>query len=134
MIRYVIAWIPMLVIAVANGALRQLTFGKVMSEQHAHQLSTLIGSVCIGAFIWFVVRAWPPSSGRQALLIGLAWVLLTVTFESFMGLALQHRDLQEVLYEYNLLEGRVWTLFLIMLGVAPWAFFCRRRTQERSGT
>ena len=121
MLRYVLAWIPMLVVAIANGALRQLTFAKVMSERHAHQLSTLFGSVCIGALIWFVVRVWPPSSGKQALLIGLVWVLLTVTFESIMGLVLQHRSLQEVLYEYNLLAGRVWALFLGWLAVAPWA-------------
>jgi peptidoglycan biosynthesis protein MviN/MurJ (putative lipid II flippase) len=128
--RYVLAWIPMLVIAVANGAIRQLTFAKVMSEPQAHQLSTLIGSVCIGVFIWFVVRAWPPSSSRKALLIGLFWVLLTITFESFMGLVLQHRPLQEILYEYNLFAGRVWVLFLFWLGLAPWAFFRLRRDQR----
>ena len=66
MFRYALAWIPMLFIAVANGALRQLVFAKVMSEPHAHQLSTLTGSVFIGAFIWYVVRKWPPSSSKQA--------------------------------------------------------------------
>lgn len=130
MLRYVLAWIPMLVIAVANGAFRQLTFAKVISEPHAHQLSTLIGSVCIGAFIWFVVRKWPPSSSRQALLIGLVWVILTVIFETFMGLVLQHRLIQDVLHEYNLLAGRFWLLFLVWLGVAPWTFHRLGRTQN----
>jgi uncharacterized membrane protein len=119
----------MLVIAVANGALRQLTFARVMSEPHAHQLSTLIGSACIGAFIWFVIRTWPPSSSRQALFIGFLWGLLTVAFESFMGLVLQHRSLLQVLNEYNLLAGRVWVLFLIWLVVAPWLFFRLRHAR-----
>ena len=127
MFRYVLAWIPMLVIAVANGAVRQLTFGKVMSEPHAHQLSTLTGSFFIGAFIWFIVRIWPPSSGRQALLVGLVWVLLTVAFETFMGLVLQHRPIRDVLYEYDLSASRVWPLFIVWLGVAPWIFFRIRR-------
>ncbi len=65
LLRYVIAWVPMLLIAIANGALRQLTFGKVMSELRAHQLSTVIGSVLIGLFIWAVVRLWPPASARS---------------------------------------------------------------------
>jgi hypothetical protein len=129
MIRYVFAWIPMLFIAVANGALRQFTFARVMSEPHAHQLSTLIGSVCIGAFIWFIIRTWPPSSSRQALLIGLFWGLLTVAFEFFMGLALQHLSLQKVLHEYNILAGRVWSLFLIWLVMAPWFFFRIRKAR-----
>ncbi len=123
MICYVLAWVGMLVIAVANGALRQTTFAKVMPELRAHQLSTLIGSVLIGLFIWLVIRRWPPSSGRQALLIGLVWLLLTVSFEFFMGLVLTHRSLAEVLHEYNLLEGRVWVLFLIWLTLAPWVFY-----------
>lgn len=117
----------MLVIAVANGALRQATFARVMPELRAHQLSTLIGSVPMGVFIWFVVRAWPPSSGRQALLIGLVWLLLTVAFEFFMGLVLAHRPLSEVLHDYNLLAGRVWVLFLLWLMLAPWVFFRLRR-------
>jgi hypothetical protein len=134
MIRYVLAWFPMLVIAIANGALRQFTYARVMSEPHAHQLSTIIGSVCIGAFIWYVIRTWPPSSSRRALLIGFLWGLLTVVFESFMGLILQHLSLQQVLHEYNLLAGRVWTLFLIWLVVAPWLFFRIRQDRfERTG-
>jgi hypothetical protein len=43
----------MLVLAVANGALRQAMFAKSMSELRAHQLSTVIGSVVIGGFISF---------------------------------------------------------------------------------
>ena len=68
--RYILAWIGLLVIAIANGALRQATFAKVMPELHAHQLSTLIGSVFIGLLAWVVFRSRPPSSSGQALLIG----------------------------------------------------------------
>jgi hypothetical protein len=123
LIRYVLAWVPMLVIAVANGALREATFAKVMPELRAHQLSTLIGAVLMGLFIWFVVRTWPPGSGPEAILIGLVWLLLTVAFEFFMGLVLAHRPLSQVLHDYNLLAGRVWVLFLIWLALAPWVFF-----------
>lgn len=122
MLRYVLAWFPMLVIAVANGALRQLTFAKVMPELRAHQISTLLGAVLIGAFIWFVVRAWPPSSSGQALLIGSVWLVLTVAFEFFMGLVLAHRPIAQVLHDYDLLAGRVWILFLVWLALAPWVF------------
>jgi hypothetical protein len=123
MIRYWFAWVVMLVIAVANGAFRQATFAKVMPELRAHQLSTLTGSVLIGLYIWMVIGRWPPSSGRQAWLIGFVWLLLTVAFEFFMGLVLANRLLAEVLHDYNLLAGRVWVLFLIWLTAAPWIFF-----------
>lgn len=85
MIWYVLAWLPMLVIAIANGAFRQLIFAKVMPEVHAHQLSTVTGSVLIGVFIWFVIGTWPPSSAGQAPLIGVIWLVLTVGFEAACG-------------------------------------------------
>ena len=123
MARYVLAWFPMLLIAVANGALRQLLFARLMPELRAHQLSTLVGSVLIGAFIWFLVGAWPPKSQAQALEIGLVWLALTVAFEMFMGLVLAHRPMAQVLHDYDLLAGRVWVLFLAWLAVAPWLFY-----------
>jgi len=113
----------MLMVAVANGAIRQITFSKFMTELRAHQLSTLIGAVLIGMVIWFVIHTWPPSSGQQALLIGFVWLILTVAFEFFMGLVLQRRPLAQVLNDYNISAGRVWLLFLIWLAVAPWVFF-----------
>jgi len=116
-------WVPMLFIAIANGALRQFTFGRVMPELRAHQLSTIIGSVLIGSFIWYVISHFPPTSNNHALLIGAMWLCLTVVFEFFMGLVLSRKPLSKVLHDYNLVEGRVWVLFLAWITVAPWLFY-----------
>ena len=123
MTRYIMAWFPMLALAIANGALRQLTFGKHMSELRAHQLSTAIGSVIMGLFIWLVVRIWPPSSSRRAFFIGVVWVSLTIVFEFAMGRIIMHRPWQQLFQDYNLAAGRVWLLFLIWLALAPCVFY-----------
>ena len=126
MLRYILLWFVMLIIAICNGALRETTFGKVMPELRAHQLSTLIGGVFMGAFIWLVIHEWPPSSSGAALTIGAVWLCLTISFECFMGLVLRKRPLAEVLAYYNLLAGRVWVLLLLWIMVAPWLFFVLR--------
>jgi hypothetical protein len=123
LIRYVIAWVPMLFIAVANGALRQFTFGKVMPELRAHQLSTAIGSILIGLFIYAVIRTWAPSSAKQALAIGLIWLLLTVIFEFAFGRLVMHRSWVVLLNDYDLFAGRVWVVFLAWLTISPYVFF-----------
>ena len=46
--RSLAAWFVMLVVAVVNGAVRDLTYGKRMGELAAHQLSTLIGCCLLG--------------------------------------------------------------------------------------
>ena len=130
-LRYVAAWVPMLLIAVANGALREATYARFMPELRAHQLSTLLGSALIGLFVWFVIRRRPPASGRQALLIGLVWLVLTVAFEFFMGLVLARRPLAPAFHDYNLPAGRVWVLFLVWLVLAPWLFWRLRSERHR---
>ncbi len=123
MLHYLLAWVPMLAIAIGNGALRQAVFARSIPELRAHQLSTLIGAVLVGTFIWLVVHVWPPASGQEAISIGLIWLLLTVAFEFFMGLVLLKQSLAKVLGDYNLFAGRVWVLFLVWLTLAPWLFF-----------
>ena len=122
LIRYVVAWVPMPFIAIANGVLRQFTFGKVMPELRAHQLSTVIGAAVIGLFIRGVVRIWPPASKRQALSIGFVWLALTIAFEFFLGRFVMQRHWSQMLNDYNVLKGRVWAVFLVWLTLAPYTF------------
>ena len=113
----------MVFIAIANGALRQLTFGKHMPELRAHQISTAIGSILIGLFIYFIIRIWPPSSGKQGISIGLTWLLLTVIFEFSLGRFILHHPWALLFNDYNLASGRVWVLFLAWLTLSPYIFF-----------
>ena len=121
--KYLIAWIVMLLVSVANGALRQFTFGKYLDETSAHQVSTVIGIFLLGIVIRVYVRRYPPDSGRQALLIGLLWMALTVAFEFLFFHYVGGRSWSELLANYNLFEGRVWVAVLAWVAIAPYVFF-----------
>lgn len=122
MTRYLIAWVAMVPIAILNGALRESTYGRRLSELRAHQLSTATGIVLLGALMWAVIRVWPPSSGGQALGIGLLWLFLTVAFEFSFGRLVVKRSWAELARDYDVLKGRVWLLVLVWVGVAPYLF------------
>ncbi len=122
MLRYLLAWFPMLVLAIANGALRQATYGRRIPEVRAHQLSTAIGAAVFGVYIGYVIRVWPPDSTQQALQVSLLWLVLTVAFEFFMGLVLARRSLDEVLRDYDVTKGRVWVFLLLWIALAPVLF------------
>jgi hypothetical protein len=77
----------------------------------------------IGLFIFAVIRIWPPSSTKQALAIGLIWLLLTVFFEFTFGRLVMHRPWALLFNDYDLVAGRVWVLFLVWLALAPYVFF-----------
>jgi len=121
--KYLLAWLPMVAIAVANGAFRDLWYGKRMSELSAHQLSTAFGFVLLGAYIWMVVRLWPPASVEHAWAVGALWLVLTLAFEFLFGRYVARHSWQRLYHDYNLLAGRVWVLIPLWVAVAPYLFF-----------
>jgi len=121
--RYLAGWLLLLVVAFGNGMLREAGYGRVLPELAAHQLSTLTGIVFTGLCGWWLLRAWPLQSARQALLVGLLWLLLTVIFELLFGHYVAGHSWRQLLHDYNLAEGRIWPLFLLWIAVMPYVFF-----------
>ena len=66
-VRYVIAWLPMVVIGIINGVIREQWYGNYLSELSAHQVSTVTGAVLFGLYIWTISRVWQLESGVQSL-------------------------------------------------------------------
>lgn len=123
MVRYLLAWFPMVVIAVANGALRELWLVPRFGEHVARQASTLILIGLFAVYIALVSRAWPMSSGGQAVAVGAAWLALTLAFEFLLGYLVSGLSWTQMLAEYNLAAGRLWALVPIWIAAAPYLFF-----------
>jgi hypothetical protein len=56
--RYIVPWLPMIVIGVSNGILRETTYGKYLDELRAHQISTLTGILFFCLYIGTLVYFW----------------------------------------------------------------------------
>jgi hypothetical protein len=121
--KYVLAWIPMVFIAIANGAIREGWYGIHVSELHAHQLSTVTGVLLFGVYIWVLICLWRPASTAQALTIGLLWLGMTVAFEFLFGHYVAKRSWSDLLHDYNLFAGRVWLVVLVWVTTAPYLFY-----------
>jgi hypothetical protein len=117
------AWLLMLIVAIANGAARDLVYGQSISELAAHQLSSLTGILLLGAVIFAFVRFGPIVSERQAVTAGLLWLALTVAFEFLFFHFIGGHSWAELLANYNVLKGRLWPFVLLWVGLAPWLFF-----------
>src|SRR5512147_2192921 len=84
--KYALAWLGLMVLAILNGALRDLVYKGSVGEIAAHQISTLTLILLIGIFIWKLEKLWPIESAKQARAIGIIWFLLTEAFEFGFGL------------------------------------------------
>ncbi len=121
--KYVLAWIPMVVIALANGALRDGWYGTHLGALQAHQNSTISGVLLFGVYIWMVVRLWRPASGGQAVIIGLVWLGLTLAFESLFVHDVAQGPWSDLLQDSNIFAGRVWLVVLVWVTIAPYIFY-----------
>jgi hypothetical protein len=121
--KYLIAWFVMLLISIANGAVRDFTYGNHLDELTAHQLSTLSDVLLLGIIIWGFVRFYRPSSSQEAVLIGLLWMGLTVAFEFLFFHYVGGHSWSELFGNYNIFKGRVWVVVLTWVAIAPYLFF-----------
>jgi hypothetical protein len=122
MIKYVLLWFPMLLLAIANGTLRDLGYRRYTGILLAHQISTVTLIVFFAFYIHYIIQRFPPSSQGQALLIGLLWLLLTLCFEFGFG-RLRGNSWMKLLEDYNLLKGRIWIFIPIWILIAPYLFY-----------
>ena len=120
LIEYAFFWVGAVVLAIANGTLREKVYGPRLSERSAHQLSSLLAIVLFGLYLWLLTRFWPFETAAQAIQVGLLWLLLTVLFEFIFGHYAAGHSWPRLLYDYNLAAGRLWLLVLIWVAVAPW--------------
>lgn len=121
--RYLLAWFPMVLIAVANGAFREAFLVPRLGEHAARQVSTLLLIALFAIYIGFVTRTWPLASSAQALAVGALWLALTLAFEFALGRFVSRLAWDQMLAEYDLAAGRLWALVPIWVAISPYLFF-----------
>lgn len=119
-IRYLFLWIPLVFVAIINGAIRDFTYKNSLGELTAHQLSTLTGIILFGIYIWAIGFKWKLESARQAAAVGALWLALTVAFEFLFFHYVAGHPWPVLLDAYNICEGKVWVLVLVFIAVAPY--------------
>ena len=123
-LRALAVWIFLLLLAVLNGGLRESWLVPTFGALRAHQLSPLLLSVLILGATRATIGWVGIGSMREALVVGALWLALTLAFEFLAGHFLFHRAWPLLLADYDLSQGRIWILVLVVTFLAP--TLCRR--------
>ena len=118
LVRGLVAWLVLVVLAAANGALREFALVPRLGDAPAHVASTILLVVLI-LVVAKVVVAGGGQSTAALLLLGATWTVLTVAFEFGLGRA-TGKSWDALLADYDLAAGRVWPLVLVATAVGPW--------------
>lgn len=99
----------------------------------AHQISVVTGSLGFFALVYIMLRHEVPAKADRWLLgLGSVWVLATVIFEFVFGHFVMGHSWSRLLADYNILQGRLWTVVLAVVAVAPLAV--KRIVTRRHGS
>lgn len=112
----------MAVIAIANGAFREIALIPRVGEYRGQVLSTalLVAAILVVTFLYF--RATSIEYHQiELVVVGVLWTVLTVGFEFLVGYV-EGTPASVTLGQYNVLAGRVWIAVPLTLLVAPLLF------------
>lgn len=113
------AWGIILGLAIANGALREAALIPLLGKPAGLLLSGMLLSLLVLLVAYALARAAGGLTVRQGLLIGVAWLALTLTFEFGFGRCAQHKPWSELLAAYAFEDGNLWPVVLLVTLLAP---------------
>ncbi len=129
---YSLAWLGLMVIAMLNGALRDLGYRSLVGDLAAHQISTVTVLVLFSVALTYLMKRSPIDSLGQAWTIGGVWFMLTGVFEVGMSL-MSGASWTDIVRSYDLSAGQLWILVHVWTLAAPPVFFWDNvRQQQRT--
>ena len=122
MLKFILFWFGLLLLAIINGTIRDFAYLKILGEHRAHQLSTITLLILMSAYCYFIFGHWKLSSESQAIFVGVIWLILTLAFEFLFGHFVGGHSWEKLISQYNILSGNLWILIIIWTTIVP--FIC----------
>lgn len=118
-LRGIIVWLVFIFAESLNGTIRNLLLVPSLGNFWAHQISFFTGSMLVLAIAIIFVRSLQASRVSQLLSVGVLWLVLTVAFEITLGRLILGYSWERIAADYNLLQGGLMPIGLILLTLAP---------------
>jgi hypothetical protein len=118
-LRSIVVWLVFILAESLNGTVRNLWLVPSLGDFWAHQISFFTGSVLVVAIAIIFVRWLDATRTSQLFSIGLLWLLLTLSFETCLGRFILGYSWERIASDYNLLQGGLMPIGLLLLTLAP---------------
>ncbi|HNU61754.1 MAG TPA: hypothetical protein PLI06_09635 [Methanofastidiosum sp.] len=114
-------WVLFVFVAIFNGSIRQFLIAPKVSELTAHQISCFTGITMFFIVMYLWLKFTSASyTGHNLIIIGIAFLFSTIAFEFLFGHFVMGHSWAKLLHDYNLFEGRLWSLVLAWTTIGPY--------------
>lgn len=117
--RALLVWLAILLLAIANGILREALLLPALGMPMALWLSGVLLGLGILLVTYLLLPWLRAQGGRQCGAVGAGWLLLTLVFEFSFGLW-RGKSWPALLEAYTFADGNLWPLILVVIALAPW--------------
>ncbi len=118
-LRAVVTWFALMVVALLNAALRELIVAPLAGSMIGHVSSTMLLAVFILLLSWVSIPWIGPDRASRAFQVGIVWFILTQAFEWLAGHYIFGSSWQTIIDDYNVSRGRIWVIIPITTLLAP---------------
>jgi hypothetical protein len=119
-------WLVFAIITVFYGAFREIVFIPATGLEGNLARAILLPLTffyIFGITYLFLKKTNANWTKSDCIKVGILWLVLTILFEfGFGGLIMGH-SFEKLLADYNILEGRTWSLFLLSMLLAPYVIY-----------
>jgi hypothetical protein len=112
-------WLSMIPLAILNGGLREEFLTPQLGEGYAQPVSGIILLLLIFIVSFVFIPRIGKGEEKTYLKIGFLWIILTIVFETILGLAMGN-SFCEMLKAYDITTGNLWLIIVIFTGIIPW--------------
>jgi hypothetical protein len=129
--RAVLVWLLLIAAEVVHGIVRTVWLAPVVGDFRARQIAVFSGSLLILLIVSVTVHWLQAPTTRALVVIGLLWAILTVGFETRFGMFILGYLWTRLASDYNLREGGLLPIGLLLMALSPWLATRIRRAARR---
>jgi hypothetical protein len=131
LIRAIAVWLVIIAAESVSGAIRRLWLIPILGDARSGRIGFVVGAIIIITIAWFFVRWMRAETTAALLLIGLLWAALTLLFEIALGRLVFDYSWARIAADYDITQGGLMAIGLVVLLFAPWIAAKLRGTDKR---
>ncbi len=120
LLRSLLVWLVLIAAEILHGIVRSLVLVPYLGEFRSNQLGVFSGSVIILAIAYAFLRWIGVHRNSHLMMIGLLWLVLTLSFEMLFGRLVVGASWQRLASDYDVLHGGLLPWGMLVLFLSPW--------------
>ncbi len=113
-------WLMMVMAAVINGLFRENVLVPGLGVSKALPLSGIFLSLFVFVIAAVSIGIFGKLKKREYFMVGGFWVVMTLIFEVGLGIIVKGKTFEEVIQVFNIREGNLFILVLLVSFFSPW--------------